>query len=309
MKIGNTFLLFFLPLSFIALTFLIYTSDFSIQSFFATCPPHSLSDGSVARTSFEKPDLSILIGVFTVADSYVRRQLIRQVYWQQSGDYSNVEVDIRFVICNLTTEEQKVLVALEIMRHDDIIILDCVENVEKGKTHTYFSSVPKMSANHPYDYVMKCDDDTYIRLGNLVDSLMNKPREDVYYGLAVPCEIEEDDPDFKNRTFMSGMGYLLSWDLVEWISTTEELRNHTEGAEDINLAMWLNFANKGRNRYNNRPKMYDYKGGFLNLCFHHDFIPDTIAIHRLKENLEWARTLKYFNVTEGLKPSKFYHIP
>jgi hypothetical protein len=34
--------------------------------------------------------------------------------------------------------------------------------------------------------------------------------------------------------------------------------------------------------------------------------PTDIAVHRLKSNLRWAETLKYFNFTAGLKPSKFY---
>lgn len=52
------------------------------------------------------------------------------------------QVDVKFVFYNLTKEDQKVLVVLEIIRYDGIIILNCKENMNKGKTFTYFSSLP-----------------------------------------------------------------------------------------------------------------------------------------------------------------------
>jgi hypothetical protein len=76
---------------------------------------------------------------------------------------------------------------------------------------------------------------------------------------------------------MEGMGYVLSWDLIEWISTNDLPRSDHNGNADTN-------------------------------CFRHDFIPDSILVHRLKLDFEWVNTLKYFNVTSGLKSSKFYNI-
>ncbi|PHU11765.1 hypothetical protein BC332_18695 [Capsicum chinense] len=144
------------------------------------------------------------------------------------------KVDVKFVFCNLTKEDQKILVALEIMRYDDIIILNCQENMNKGKTYTYFSSLPEIfSVSNiqpyypPYHYVMKADDDTYIRLENFVESLRPLPREDLYYGYVIPCP--SMDPFVH---YMSGMGYLVSWDVVEWIKDSDIPKKHLEGPED-----------------------------------------------------------------------------
>ncbi|KAJ3670725.1 hypothetical protein LUZ60_008151 [Juncus effusus] len=307
LKINPPRFLFLLPLTLLALTFLAYTSEFSLQSFFARCQSHALSSSSVIESP-QKAELRLLIGVFSIEDRYERRQLIRHSYWEQSGDYSSLEVDIRFILCNTSKEEHSVFVALEIMRYNDIIILDCVENMAQGKTYTYFSSLPVMFDEQPYDFVMKCDDDTYLRIGNLVQSLRSKPREDVYYGLIIPCEMTKDNPNFLTTAYMSGMGYVISWDLVEWIATTEKLKEYRDGVEDIQVGTWINYWNKGKNRFHNPPAMYDYKGELVDCCYRHDFIPETIAVHQLKQNMKWARTLKYFNVTKGLKPSKLYHI-
>jgi hypothetical protein len=57
----------------------------------------------------------------------------------------------------------------------------------------------------PYDYVMKADDDIFIRLQKLTESLNPMPREDMYYGFVIPCD--SMDPF---RDYMSGMGYVLS---------------------------------------------------------------------------------------------------
>nr|KAJ0209268.1 hypothetical protein LSAT_V11C400170800 [Lactuca sativa] len=83
---------------------------------------------------------------------------------------------------------------------------------DDGKTYTYFSSLPNI-LSHPYDYVMKADDDdAYFRLLPLASSLQPLPRSDLYYGFVIPSQ--SMDPFV---SYMSGMGFVLSWDLVEWI--------------------------------------------------------------------------------------------
>ncbi|URD94066.1 Galactosyltransferase [Musa troglodytarum] len=288
--------------------FVVYPNEFRLQSI-VTSRCGSRQPSSVA-TFIEpvapKPDFRLLMGILSLPDSYERRHLMRNVYALQPN-ITNAQIDVRFVFCNLTKEEQRVLVAMEIVLYDDIIILDCGENMDRGKTYAYFSSLPKMlegsnGGDRPYDYVMKVDDDTYFRLHNLAESLRKMPREDVYYGLINPCWI----PQHKTN-YMTGMGYLLSWDLVEWIATSELPRKNQVGPEDFQTGLWMREGGRGK-KFNMEPAMYDYMEE-PRTCHRHEFIPDTIAVHKLKSHLRWARTLNYFNVTAGLKPSKLYHIP
>ena len=203
------------------------------------------------------------------------------------------------------------MVALEIMRYDDIIILNCTENMNKGKTSTFFTSLPEIFSETngengpyypPYHYVMKADDDTYVRLNSLVESLKPLPREDFYYGFVIPCG--SMDP-FKH--YMSGMGFLVSWDIVEWIYGSDIPRKHIEGPEDKVFGDWMRWGKRGKNRYNAKWSMYNYPDP-PSVCSH-ELWPDTIAVHLLKNQAKWVRTLTYFNVTNHLKPSKLYHIP
>ena len=68
----------------------------------------------------------------------------------------------------------------------------------------------------------------------------------------------------------------------------------------------MDMGNKARNRYSNKPAMYDYPG--TNGRCSHELIPDTIAVHRLKRWDQWQNVLNYFNVTRQLKQSKLYTI-
>lgn len=268
---------------------------------FGSCPS-TISPNS----SSSDDDVRIFIGILTLPEKYHRRHMLRMVYSTQSPE--RAKVDVRFVFCNLTTEEQQVLVALEIMQYDDIIILNCKENMDEGKTYTYFSSLPKMlksspGPSAPYHYVMKADDDTYLKLDKLVEFLRPLPRQDLYFGCVVPCQ---------NRNpwvhIMSGMGYLISWDLVEWISVSEIPKRQINGPEDRMVAHWLREGKKAKNREIGRWMMYDFQDTTPTRCSH-ELWPNTIAVHLLKNDERWVKTLKYFNVTHNLKPSKLYHIP
>ncbi|KAL5973990.1 hypothetical protein ACLOJK_030650 [Asimina triloba] len=260
---------------------------------------------SLSLQSPPQPTFRLLIGILTRADLYERRNLLRLVYGLQSS--RNAQVDVKFVFCGLSKEDQMILVALEMMLHDDIVILNCTENMNSGKTYTYLSSLPGIldgpGPGPAYDYVMKADDDIYFRLDPLVESLTPLPREDMYYGFVIPCR--EMNP-FGH--YMSGMGYVLSWDLVEWIATAEIAKNKTVGPEDMMVGEWLREGGRGKNRYNTKPAMYDYPLNVTRDACSHEFVPDTIAVHRLKHQWEWVRTLQYFNVTDQLRPSKMYHI-
>ncbi|KAK8340400.1 hypothetical protein V6Z11_A08G099100 [Gossypium hirsutum] len=271
----------------------------------APLPLNSSSEMSTLVPNSSSDNIRILIGILTLPDQYHRRHFLRLIYGTQTP--VGAQVDVKFVFCNLTKEDQKVLVALEIMRYDDIIILNCKENMNKGKTYTFFSSLPEIfnsSDRHypPYHYVMKGDDDTYLRLDKLVESLRPLPREDLYYGYVIPCP--SMDPFVH---YMSGMGYLVSWDIAEWIRDSEIPKNHLEGPEDKVFGEWLRDGHRAKNRFNAKWSMYNYPEPPTRCT--HDLWPDTIAVHLLKNQEKWIHTLKYFNVTTNLKPSKLYHIP
>ncbi|XP_048530306.1 uncharacterized protein LOC125509380 [Triticum urartu] len=245
-----------------------------------------------------QPEFRLLVGVLTTPKRRERRDIVRLAYALQPPVPAYARVDVRFVFCGVDDPVDRMLVALEAARHGDVLLLNCTENMNDGKTHQYFSSVPRVFAGAPYDYVMKTDDDTYLRVAAMAEELRPKPRDDVYlgYGFAVG-----DDP----MQFMHGMGYVVSWDVATWVSANEEILRHndTHGPEDLLFGKWLNIGHRGKNRYSLRPRMYDLNWVMDN------FRPDTVAVHMIKDNRRWAAAFRYFNVTAGIRPSNLYHLP
>lgn len=317
---GRHLALLVLGAGFLALTvFVVHPNEFRIQSFFSgsSCGGRPGTDAAAAAvasphgdtTTEKEDDVRVLIGIQTLPSKRARRHLLRDVYSLQAREHPPVagSVDVRFVFCNVTSPDDAVLVAVEALRYGDIIVLDCAENMDNGKTYTFFSTVARAfngSGRRPrYDYVMKADDDIFLRLPQLVGSLGGMPREDMYYGATIPCD--SMDPF---REYMAGMAYALSWDLVQWIATSDVARNHSVGTEDMLTGLWLRIGGKGKNRFNAKPAIHDYLNPVpVDQC-EHEFMPTTIGVHRLKSNPRWAEALKYFNFTAGLQPSKFYKI-
>jgi hypothetical protein len=269
----------------------------------ALCGRRAGADVAVAATKApppaepERPELSLLVGVLTMPKLRERREIVRMAYALQPPA-SGARVDVRFVFCNVTDPVDAALLAVEIQRHGDVLVLDCAENMNDGKTYAYLSSVPRLFAAAPYDYVMKTDDDTYLRVAALVDELRGKPRDDVYLGYGYPMGGQP-------MPFMHGMGYVVSWDVASWVATAGEIleRNDTLGPEDLMVGKWLNLGGRGKNRYDLKPRMYDLNWDM------DSFRPDTVAVHTLKTNQRWAAAFRYFNVTAGLTPSDLYHLP
>jgi len=245
-----------------------------------------------------EPEFSLLVGVLTMPGRRERRDIVRMAYALQPPA-ARARVDVRFVFCRVADPVDAALLAAEARRHGDVVVLDCAENMNDGKTYAYLSSVPRLFAAAPYDYVMKTDDDTYLRVAALADELRGKPREDVYlgYGYAMGGQ---------PMPFMHGIGYVVSWDVASWVAGADEIlaRNDTLGPEDLMVGKWLNLAGRGRNRYDLKPRMYDLNWDMDN------FRPDTVAVHMLKDNRRWAAAFSYFNVTAGIKqPSDLHHLP
>ncbi|TVU13991.1 hypothetical protein EJB05_37432, partial [Eragrostis curvula] len=153
-------------------------------------PPSSptFAQALPSRTIPLPVDLRVFLSIITRPDFYERRAHLRLAYSLQPRPVRAV-VDVRFVFCNLDKEEDRVLVAMEIIVHADIVVLNCTENMNDGKTYEYFSTIPRMFADEPYDYVGKTDDDAYYRLAALADTLRNKPRDNLYHGMLIPCRM------------------------------------------------------------------------------------------------------------------------
>jgi hypothetical protein len=222
-------LIVLIPLSFLCASFLLPFSSYLSNPLAVVAGASDwVGTARAVRTApaaeEDVPELSVLVGVHTTARKHSRRHLIRMAYALQQTPALRraARVDVRFVLCaRPMPPELRAFAALEARTHRDVLLLDCAENADMGKTYTYFASLP--ATTRPYDYVMKVDDDTFLLLDALVETLRAAPREDAYCGVGLPFHDRAFPP------FMLGMGYLLSWDLVEWIASSDMVRREATG--------------------------------------------------------------------------------
>jgi hypothetical protein len=114
------------------------------------------------------------IGVLTTIERFNRRALIRSTYALLKPD----DLDLFFVSCKTPLMNEKgwrTLVQLEKKQFKDILLLDCKENMNSGKTFNYIQTLSKTFTEKDYEFYVKTDDDTFLNLPKLEEKLNEFP--------------------------------------------------------------------------------------------------------------------------------------
>jgi len=277
----------------------------------------------------------LVIGVMSVADDYKLRQTIRST-WIYGGAAARGPEAIRaksspavvlFVIGvkatkmnNKISDRQLCLLKAEQDVYGDLLMIGINENMNLGKTNDFFQLVYRKI---PAEYVMKADQDAFLNIPSLLKELDSLPSCRLYFGF--PCEHapgnnNRDSPSkgkaIKYGSFdipagtdgsnpgsgiqaagwMCGMGFVLSWDLVEFLATSEIVardasRYASYAGEDIQIGLWLiagsqdlNFAGdyfKFMDHPRHMPQQSDWN------TYAHTMMNDTVLIHLVKYDAQW----------------------
>lgn len=130
-------------------------------------------------SKLKSPELIILI--LSAPENYVRRKIIRETWLKLGnrrhlidGDY--VDFKHYFVIggMNLSTDKVKFING-EQLKYDDILILPMRDSY-KNLTQKILRSFEWLQGQHEFGvdfkYVLKCDDDSFVRLDSLLHELV-----------------------------------------------------------------------------------------------------------------------------------------
>jgi len=128
---------------------------------------------------------------------------------------------------------------------------------------------------------MKTDDDVFLHIPNLVNKLTTLSKKGLYLGRQV-----------SGFPFMAGMGYVLSWDLVEWIAASDYPKVNQIGQEDAILAKWLDYSGLVTHKISDENAFYDYPDSGKGWA--KPYIPETILIHRLKDAISFIKANMHF---------------
>jgi hypothetical protein len=258
-------------------------------------------------------DIRLLIGVMSPWWQSARRHMIRHAYRELLK--VGLPVDVVFVQGNLTSsinpnnldkvmEMQRTVIGWENSTYHDLMHLDCVENLEHGKTYEYLKKVG-LEFQNVYTHVMKTDDDSFVNIPGiyhlaatltaaLVDVLReNRHQRHFYWGTTWTEE-------YRQHEEMWGSGYILSMDLVKWISESDIAQNNQWGYEDYQVCYWLLQGGLDDNYVVNRtafagypwPELGDYTYKQENDV--RPFDRWTLVTHPLKEDFMWVDTANYY---------------
>ncbi|KAI8613592.1 hypothetical protein BC830DRAFT_1168977 [Chytriomyces sp. MP71] len=211
---------------------------------------HTLVNGTVILSLSPQPRgcppiRPALIGIPTILHNHnsVRRAFLRLLYARDPAG-----VDVRFVF-GIPAKQSSLQLAIEARDHPrDTIVTRRREGMNNGKTLDWLRIARSQCwTPHPtvpgqwcraYSFVGKSDDDSVIhlrRLANLLDGMREGTRfVGRVWGLTKSVHLRH----------MTGMLYLLSLDMLEWVFWHPEIAvpNEKDG-EDLQLANWIRQGN------------------------------------------------------------------
>ncbi|CAB5125120.1 hypothetical protein RhiirA5_483530 [Rhizophagus irregularis] len=248
------------------------------------CKSYHEKKGIPFKKLWNWPPVQIFIGIWTVADKFEIRNLIRTLNIIQKMNLVGDKVDFKFIlgIPPEFTPELESQLFIENNTYGDLIMLNNIENMNHGKSYYYWKWVAEYS-DMQYDYVIKTDDDAFVHFQNLALNLRPLPRKNLYYGL-------------ENRDiFMYGELETLSVDQVHMIATSSFNQTEWYGHEDRMLGSWLlNHVNSTLIRISENCLIFNdprTKNRFSRKPW---ASPNSIVIHRIKEIPAWKSVIDLY---------------
>ncbi|PSR89625.1 Hydroxyproline O-galactosyltransferase [Actinidia chinensis var. chinensis] len=237
--------------------------DIDVQFIFAASLPTSHPRQRILDLSsrWQAPDLpdgpvELFIGIISAGNHFTERMAVRRTWMQHRLIQSSVVV-ARFFVALHARKEVNVELKREAGFFGDIVIVPYMDNYSLLvlKTVAIFEyGVRVMSAK----YIMKCDDDTFVRVDAVMEEVKKVPavkssyvgninfyHKPFRYGKwAVTYEewAEEQYPPYAN-----GPGYIVSSDIAHFIvSEYEKHKLRLFKMEDVSMGLWVEQFNSSR---------------------------------------------------------------
>ena len=191
--------------------------------------------------------LLILIPILPASSG--SRDLVRSTWYRGYGD--SEDVMLRFVM-GVNGLDQSMMTQLqeENERYGDIVFITDFTESTQALTNKTIAMMKWASDNVNFTYMMKCDDDTYVYVDNVISELKRRPRTTrLYYGVMAMNTTPIADPTNKwydttwnlsavYLPYARGGGYILSHDLILLLAKqSKRLKWHLN--EDVSVGSWL----------------------------------------------------------------------
>jgi len=222
----------------------------------------------------------LLIGVFSTAENWERRDLIRVLGQQGLGQDVQEQVQFRFILGRSADERWEQRLQREKEVYGDIVELECEENMEEGKTYEFLKWVGSREEGERPRFAMKSDDDTFLVLPNLLQVISSLDcGQNIYLGTSWGACIDLCYP-----FYMRGMAYGLSWPLIRWLTLANLPYADYRQTEDARTGSWFLSLPLGEELYivDLGRRLGDWDG--LSIPVN----GGTVALHGMKSHELWA---------------------
>ncbi|XP_002190308.3 beta-1,3-galactosyltransferase 6 [Taeniopygia guttata] len=207
-------------------------------------PPAHPQPGRAARGA-EGGSAVLAAVVMSDPKSSERRSIIRST-WMAAAPPGRVWS--RFVVgtAGLGAEELRSL-QLEQRRHRDLLLLPELRDSYENLTAKVLATYVWLDAHLDFQFALKADDDTFVRLDVLLEELSAKEPRRLYWGFFSGRGRVKSGGKWKESAWLLcdyylpyalGGGYVISADLVRYLSLSRDYLNLWQ-SEDVSLGVWL----------------------------------------------------------------------
>ncbi|KAJ1690486.1 hypothetical protein LUZ63_014641 [Rhynchospora breviuscula] len=233
--------------------------DVDIHSVFATSLPRThpsfspqqvleMTDKWQARPLPKEP-AQLFIGILSATNHFAERMAIRKT-WMQYPAIQLGNAVARFFVALSPRKEVNAAMKKEAEYFGDIVILPFLDRYDLVVLKT-FAICEYGVQNITSGYIMKCDDDTFVRVDVVLKEIsvmgQNKP---IYMGnlnlLHRPLRngkwavTYEEWPEELYPPYANGPGYIISYDIAKYIvSQHTDHRLRLFKMEDVSMGMWV----------------------------------------------------------------------
>nr|CAG4644159.1 EOG090X0A8N [Lepidurus arcticus] len=199
----------------------------------------------VVNLKYQDSDEFLYILVLSGVGNEERRQVIRETWLSQktkSISYSFVIGTASLATASLSALEQ------EHNLHQDLLLLPKMKDSFRNLTPKVLNAFVWAASNRNPRFVMKCDDDSFVKLDNLVQMLEEQKTSSMlymgfFYGagrVKTKGKYREDNWVLCDHylPYAFGGGYLLSFDLVRYIAANHHIFQLYK-SEDLSVGTWL----------------------------------------------------------------------
>lgn len=196
----------------------------------------------------EKSKFKLIILILTSPENLEQRDTIRKTWLSEK--HASVKHLFATGIYDILPEQKNTLLS-EKHKFNDLLLLPKLQDSYGTLTKKLLYSLKDINKDYDFDYLLKCDDDTYVIVHKILrelDKWQNKgTKRELYWGFFTgKAQVKRSGPwremdwilcDYY-LPYALGGGYLLSYNLIQFIVNNMEILK-LYNSEDVSVGLWL----------------------------------------------------------------------